>query len=113
MGALKMEMGRSGGSLQPKLAALAVTILAIGARMATAAETKVTVYEGPKECSADQKVKKGDYLSMHYTGTIDKSSKTGEAGKKFDSSRDRSETFDFAVGTGQVIKGWDNGLLGL
>ena len=50
---------------------------------------------------------------MHYTGTIDESSPTGEHGKKFDSSRDRSGTFDFKIGVGQVIKGWDEGLLGL
>ena len=50
---------------------------------------------------------------MHYTGTIDESSPTGVKGSKFDSSRDRGQTFDFAVGQGQVIKGWDEGLLGL
>ena len=41
---------------------------------------------------------------MHYTGTIDKSSPTGTAGEKFDSSRDRGQTFDFQIGVGQVIK---------
>ena len=50
---------------------------------------------------------------MHYTGTIDQSSATGEKGKKFDSSRDRGQTFDVAIGTGQVIKGWDEGIVGL
>merc|ERR1719469_1363454 len=50
---------------------------------------------------------------MHYTGTIDESSTTGEKGKKFDSSRDRDETFDVQIGTGQVIKGWDEGIVGL
>ena len=50
---------------------------------------------------------------MHYTGTIDQSSATGEKGKKFDSSRDRGQTFDVAIGTGQVIKGWDEGVIGM
>merc|ERR1719506_3616145 len=50
---------------------------------------------------------------MHYTGTIDQSSKTGEKGKQFDSSRPRGQTFDFKLGAGQVIRGWDEGLLNL
>lgn len=78
-----------------------------------ATELKVTVYEGPKTCDESEQVHKGQYLSMHYTGTIDESSKTGSPGKKFDSSRDRGETLDFAIGTGQVIPGWDQGLIGL
>merc|ERR1719247_1787730 len=35
---------------------------------------------------------------MHYTGTIDQSSKTGEKGKQFDSSRPRGQTLDFKLG---------------
>merc|ERR1719468_969280 len=73
----------------------------------------VKVYEGPTDCADIERVKVGDQLHMHYTGTIDASSKTGEPGKKFDSSRDRDETFDFQIGQGQVIDGWDQGLLGL
>lgn len=45
---------------------------------------------------------------MHYTGTIDESSPAGEKGEKFDSSRDRGQTFDFTCGVGQVIKGEDD-----
>ena len=50
------------------------------------------------ECDDADKVKKGDYLSMHYTGTIDESSPAGVKGEKFDSSRDRGQTFDFTIG---------------
>ena len=66
---------------------------------------KVNVYEGPTECDDRDKVQNGNYLKMHYTGTIDESSETGEKGSKFDSSRDRGQTFDFQIGKGQVIKG--------
>merc|ERR1711865_1088642 len=54
----------------------------------------------------------GDQLGMHYTGTIDASSKTGTPGKQFDSSRGRG-VFDTKIGVGQVIPGWDQGLIGL
>jgi FK506-binding protein 14 len=93
-------------------AALLTALIAAPTSFA-ATELKVTVYEGPTECEGAEKVTAGNYLSMHYTGTIDESSETGEKLKKFDSSRDRAQTFDFQIGQGSVIKGWDEGLVGL
>ncbi|XP_068599125.1 peptidyl-prolyl cis-trans isomerase FKBP2 [Brachionichthys hirsutus] len=50
--------------------------------------------------------RKGDVLSMHYTGKL-------EDGTEFDSSLTHNRPFTFTLGTGQVIKGWDQGLLGM
>jgi len=53
-----------------------------------------------------QEAKKGDTVEVHYTGWL-------TDGTKFDSSVDRGQPFDFRLGAGQVIRGWDEGVEGM
>jgi FKBP-type peptidyl-prolyl cis-trans isomerase FkpA len=55
----------------------------------------------------------GSKVFMHYTGWLYKTMAPRQRGRKFDSSHDRGEPLDFTLGTGRVIKGWDQGIMGM
>ena len=59
----------------------------------------LTVGKGPE-------AKAGDFISVHYVGTL-------TDGKEFDASRKHGKPFDFQLGQGNVIKGWDEGVKGM
>merc|ERR1711972_25713 len=87
---------------------LATVLFTLAAVFAEVKETesglKVEYISKPDTC--DKVARNGDMLPMHYVGTL-------ESGAKFDSSYDRSEPFKFQIGVGQVIKGWEEGVLGM
>lgn len=113
------------------LLALAVATVALFApaeakeNLPAHAKLRIGVKHRPDDCP--RRSKKGDKLSMHYTvshvggAEIDSAHHAGCAicrppqgtlytdGSKFDSSVDRGTPFDFTLGAGQVIKGWDQG----
>ena len=55
----------------------------------------------------------GDYATVHYTGWLYDESAPNNRGEKFDSSVDRGDPFEFPLGAGRVIVGWDNGVEGM
>lgn len=58
------------------------------------------------QAGTGREVKSGDTVVIHYKGTL-------KDGTKFDSSYDRGEPFETQIGVGQVIKGWDEGVVGM
>ena len=66
-------------------------------------------YQVLKEAPAGAKAPtKGNKVVVQYTGWLDNN---GKEGKKFDSSLDRNTPFSFTIGVGQVISGWDSGVM--
>jgi len=84
----------------------AATLIVVPVLLSYAAES-LTTPSGLKidtlENGKGPKPQKGQRVVVHYTGTL-------PDGKKFDSSRDRKQPFDFVLGAGQVIPGWDEGI---
>jgi peptidylprolyl isomerase len=74
-----------------------------GKTMTTASGLQIT----DTKVGSGAQPKTGQTCVMHYTGWL---YNNGAKGAKFDSSLDRGEPFDFAIGQGQVIKGWDEGV---
>jgi len=83
-------------------AAVCIALVAFAPVITAEDEVKIEVMHKPVDC--EEKTKNGQMLTMHYKGTF-------EDGKQFDSSHDRNQPFTFQIGVGQVVKGWDKGLL--
>ncbi|KAK4270177.1 hypothetical protein QN277_023251 [Acacia crassicarpa] len=86
------------------LSFLLISTLASAKKAADVTELRIGVKHKPKSCEVQ--AHKGDRVKVHYRGKL-------TDGTVFDSSFERDSPIEFELGTGQVIKGWDQGLLGM
>ena len=97
-------------------AALALAIIAVFAPVgrSDAANQVIEMPDGLKytdtKTGDGATAKAGNKVSVHYTGWL---ANNGAKGKKFDSSVDRGQPFQFTLGAKQVIAGWDEGVAGM
>lgn len=82
----------------------AFVIVAVCACACAAQQLRVEVLSKPGKC--DIETAPGDKIRVHYVGRL-------TSGEIFDQSRPRGDPFEFRLGAGQVIKGWDRGLEGM
>ena len=87
------------------LGALLMTTQAVAADAYTTMQSGVQYHDETPGTGPQPKA--GQTVTVHYTGWL---YENGVKGTKFDSSRDRGEPFEFALGQGHVIQGWDNGV---
>ena len=74
------------------------------AKTSDGSASKLQIHD--EKIGTGEAVKKGDMVVINYTGTL-------QDGTKFDSSYDRGQPFETKIGVGQVIKGWDEGVIGM
>lgn len=85
-----------------------------GAPAAGAAAATVTALgKDDRVAGTGAEARPGMMVSVHYTGWLYDPAAPQMRGKKFDSSKDRGEPFEFQLGKGDVIAGWDEGVAGM
>jgi len=76
----------------------------------TSSGLKYEVLQASSDAAA-KTPERGQRVTVHYTGWLADSNGNPDTTKKFDSSVDRNQKFTFVIGVGQVIQGWDEGVL--
>ena len=115
---IKAELNRrvltmlvAGGAVLVTAFAVAVAQTDKGATTASATHQGLKMTD--KKVGTGAEAVAGKTVVVHYTGWLFDAAAPDNKGKKFDSSRDRNQPFDFRLGGGQVIKGWDQGVAGM
>ncbi len=93
---------------------LAALIAACGSKPVVAPTPGVSSMQSVElKAGTGPEIAAGKIAVVHYTGWLYEASAPDSKGKQFDSSRSTGQPFRFPVGRGQVIKGWDQGVLGM
>ncbi|MEP6883432.1 MAG: FKBP-type peptidyl-prolyl cis-trans isomerase [Gammaproteobacteria bacterium] len=93
---------------------LAGSIAACGSKPVTAPSPGVDAMQSVQlKAGSGPEITAGKIAVVQYTGWLYEASAPEHKGKQFDSSRTAGQPFRFPVGTGQVIKGWDQGVVGM
>ena len=96
------------------VAALAAVMPACGGKPPPAAASMVTSMQSTQiKAGAGEAVTPGKIAVVQYTGWLYEAAAKDNKGKQFDSSRSVGQPFRFPLGAGQVIKGWDQGVVGM
>jgi FKBP-type peptidyl-prolyl cis-trans isomerase FkpA len=96
------------------LAALALALAACGPKPNAAPASGVTSMQTTQlQAGSGAAISAGQIAVVQYTGWLYEVSAPDAKGRQFDSSRTTGQPFRFALGTGQVIKGWDQGVAGM
>ena len=82
-----------------------------GAPMADTGITQLQIVD--TRTGTGDEARPGRLVRVHYTGWLYDTSKADKKSSKFDSSKDRNDPFEFPLGGGQVIPGWDQGFAGM
>lgn len=72
-----------------------------------------TLQQNDVKEGAGAEARKGQTVTVHYTGWLYDGNAADKKGRQFDSSRDRNDPFEFHLGAGEVISGWDEGVPGM
>ena len=74
---------------------------------------KISLEMAEVAAGAGSEARPGRRVAVHYTGWLFHPDKPGKQGRKFDSSHDRGEPYEFTIGQGEVIPGWEQGISGM
>jgi len=111
--AMSLATAACGGSAPAESGGAATPAASAPAATAAAPADVNALGKNDRSAGSGAEARPGMMVSVHYTGWLYDPSAPETRGKKFDSSKDRGQPFEFQLGKGDVIAGWDEGVAGM